>query len=317
MSGPLQTTAMKVGAASFSYPQGSAVSVASAGYLIDANIYAAGFRAGELIHNSFSYHFVPAGSMMETGAHALGCTRVQLVIRSKDTLTSPQQAAANELFARRRSGEPIAYLTGEREFFGLSFAVTPDVLIPRHETELLVEFALARAPDGAGVLDLGTGSGAIAVAVAAARPDLSVTACDRSDAALAIAAHNNARLAQSRVRLVNSDWYAALDALRFAVIVANPPYIAARDPHLDQGDLRFEPRGALTDEADGLAAIRKIVTDAPRHLGAPGWLALEHGWDQAQAVRDLLNARGFVEVASRRDLAGIERMSCGRWPRAD
>ncbi len=250
-------------------------------------------------------------------AHVTGWRR-ETLIAFDDRVVGADAAARFLDHARARArGEPIAYLVGAREFHGLEFAVGPGVLIPRPETELLVEFALARAPDGAGVLDLGTGSGAIAVAVAAARPDLSVTACDRSDAALAIAAHNNARLAQSRVRLVNSDWYAALDALRFAVIVANPPYIAARDPHLDQGDLRFEPRGALTDEADGLAAIRKIVTDAPRHLGAPGWLALEHGWDQAQAVRDLLNARGFVEVASRRDLAGIERMSCGRWPRAD
>lgn len=250
-------------------------------------------------------------------AHVTGWRR-ETLIAFDDRVVGADAAARFLDHARARArGEPIAYLVGAREFHGLEFAVGPGVLIPRPETELLVEFALARAPDGAGVLDLGTGSGAIAVAVAAARPDLSVTACDRSDAALAIAAYNNARLAQSRVRLVNSDWYAALDALRFAVIVANPPYIAARDPHLDQGDLRFEPRGALTDEADGLAAIRKIVTDAPRHLGAPGWLALEHGWDQAQAVRDLLNARGFVEVASRRDLAGIERMSCGRWPRAD
>ncbi len=240
-------------------------------------------------------------------AHALGCSRVQLVIRSKDVLTSQQQAAANQLFARRRSGEPIAYLTGEREFFGLSFAVTPDVLIPRHETELLVELAIAKLPQQGCLLDLGTGSGAIAIALAHARPDADVTAADASTAALSVARENAARNTVT-IRFALSDWYQNIDS-RFDLIVSNPPYIAADDPHLSQGDLRFEPASALTDDADGLSDLTAVIDGAPAHLNPGGWLLMEHGYDQAAAVRALLAAAGWQQVQSWTDLAGIERVT--------
>lgn len=249
-------------------------------------------------------------------AHVTGWRRETLIAFDERNVDAAPAAQFMTLAQARAQGVPIAYLVGQREFHGLAFSVGPGVLIPRPETEALVEFALAHAPTGARVLDLGTGSGAIAVSIAAARPDLLVTAVDRSDAALAIAARNNEGLAQSRVRLLDSDWYAALGAERFGVIVSNPPYVAADDAHLTQGDLRHEPRGALTDEADGLDAIRAIVREAPNHLEVLGWLAIEHGWDQGAAVRALLNARGFTQVRTDRDLAGIERMSVGRWPAA-
>ncbi|MCM2491918.1 peptide chain release factor N(5)-glutamine methyltransferase [Burkholderia glumae] len=255
-------------------------------------------------------------------AHVLGWSRTQLITRAD----APLEAAAAERFraleARRSAGEPVAQLVGSREFFGLAFEVTPDVLIPRPETELLVEAALD-ALDGIAapaVLDLGTGSGAVALAIAAARPDARVTALDRSAAALAVARRNAARLLDGArpggaVSLLASDWYAALGpAARFHAIVSNPPYIARHDPHLDQGDLRFEPRGALTDEADGLAAIRRIVAGAGAFLLPRGELWIEHGYDQAEAVRALLLQAGFREVASLADLASIERTTGGRRP---
>ena len=200
--------------------------------------------------------------------------------------------------------------------------ISPDVLIPRPETELLVETALAALQGMARprVLDLGTGTGAIAIAIASARPDAQVWAVDRSAEALAVASRNAARLlAQTRhggaLQLTRSDWYGALDpALRFDVIVSNPPYIASGDPHLSEGDLRFEPRGALTDEADGLSAIHTIIADAPaRFTERGGVLWLEHGYDQAAAVRALLDEAGFASVRSERDLADIERISGGTW----
>jgi release factor glutamine methyltransferase len=217
----------------------------------------------------------------------------------------------------------VAQLIGAREFFGLDFEVTPDVLIPRPETELLVETTLA-ALDGIArprVLDLGTGTGAIAVAIASVRPDAQVWAVDRSGEALAVAARNAARLLDAArpggpVQLVHSDWYGALErALRFDVIVSNPPYIASGDPHLTEGDLRFEPRGALTDEADGLSAIRAIIAGAHTRFDEQrgGVLWLEHGYDQAAAVRMLLVQAGFAAVRSECDLAGIERISGGEW----
>lgn len=240
-------------------------------------------------------------------SHALGYTRVQLVTRSKDTLTPQQCDAAKALLVRRRQGEPIAYLTGEREFFGLAFEVTPDVLIPRHDTELLVELAIERLPNGGTMLDLGTGSGAIAVAVAHERRDASVSATDASEAALAVACRNATRHGVS-VRFSVSDWYAQV-AGRVDLIASNPPYIPARDPHLSQGDLRFEPRSALTDEAGGLTDLAAIVAGAPAHLNPGGWLLLEHGYDQAAAVRSLLAEDGWQQVQSWRDLAGTERVT--------
>ncbi len=245
-------------------------------------------------------------------AHALGCTRVQLVIRGRDELSPEQEAAANDLFARRRRGEPVAYLTGEREFFGLPFRVTPAVLIPRHETELLVERAIERLPQGGRVLDLGTGSGVIAVALAHARPDANVTATDASTAALDVA-RSNAGHNGVAVRFTQSDWFSDIDET-FDLIVSNPPYIAAGDPHLLQGDLRFEPPSALTDDGDGLTDLAAIVDGAPAHLNPGGWLLMEHGHDQAAAMRALLERAGWLQVQSWHDLAGIARVSGAQRP---
>ncbi|PFH27330.1 peptide chain release factor N(5)-glutamine methyltransferase [Burkholderia sp. JKS000303] len=255
-------------------------------------------------------------------AYALGWTRTQLITRGE----APLEPAAIERYrlleARRMSGEPVAQLIGMREFFGRPFDVTPDVLIPRPETELLVEAALD-AIDGLphpAVLDLGTGSGAIAVSIAAERPDARVWALDRSAAALDVAQRNADKLLDADRRggplhWLQSDWYAALDpALAFDTIVSNPPYIAQHDPHLAQGDLRFEPLGALTDDADGLSAIRTIVAGAGAYLKPGGTLWIEHGYDQAEAVRALLVSRGFVAVESLADLAAIERTTGGRLP---
>ena len=255
--------------------------------------------------------------------HALGWRRTELITRADNPLEPTQVAAFRELETRRVAGEPIAQLIGLREFFGLEFDVTRDVLIPRPETELLVETAvqaLEEHPARSRVLDLGTGTGAIAVSIAWSRPDARVWAVDRSAEALSVARRNAVKLLEPKrpggdLQFAQSDWYAALDAsLTFEVIVSNPPYIASGDPHLSQGDLRFEPRGALTDEADGLSAIRAIVAGAPSRLAPNGVLWMEHGYDQAEAVRAILVAQGFADVRSECDLAGIERISGGRWP---
>ena len=243
-------------------------------------------------------------------AHALQLSRVQLITQSERTLTAEETRRVSTLFQRRISGEPIAYIVGEREFFGLMLHTTPDVLIPRPETELLVELALDRLRASGSVLDMGTGSGAIAIALAHARPDASVTALDVSEAALAIARRNASRH-HANIRFLQSDWYDALTSERFDIIVANPPYIVADDPHLSQGDLRFEPVDALTDHADGLSALRTIIAGASAHLASGGFLLMEHGYDQAPAVRDLLTQHGLQQVQSWHDLAGIERVSGG------
>ncbi|WP_323123110.1 peptide chain release factor N(5)-glutamine methyltransferase [Burkholderia alba] len=255
-------------------------------------------------------------------AYALGWSRTQLITRADEPLDAAAIERYRVLEARRAAGEPVAQLVGTREFFGLEFEVTPDVLIPRPETELLVEIALDTL-DGLPapcVLDLGTGSGAIAIAIAAQRPDARIWALDRSAKALDIARRNASRLLDparpgGAPHWLQSDWYGALDpALRFDAIVSNPPYIARQDPHLDAGDLRFEPRGALTDEADGLTAIRVIAAGAGAFLAPGGALWIEHGYDQADAVREILTAAGFVAVESLADLAAIERTTGGRLP---
>lgn len=248
--------------------------------------------------------------------HVLGWRRTELITRDAELLEDESVAAFEALEKRRVAGEPIAQLVGSREFFGLQFEVTPDVLIPRPETELLVETALEviASIDTPRVLDLGTGSGAIAVAIAHERPQAHIWAVDKSPEALAVAAQNALKLlgVDRPLTLLESDWTEALDpSLRFDLIVSNPPYIALGDPHLSEGDLRFEPRAALTDEADGLAAIRTIIQRAPFLLRPGGSLWLEHGFDQAEQVRALLTARGMSEVRSVRDLAGIERISGG------
>jgi release factor glutamine methyltransferase len=245
---------------------------------------------------------------------ATGLTRVQLITQGDRALTPAEAARLEDLVARRQRGEPIAYIVGRREFFGLDFQVGPAVLIPRPDTELIVELALERLPDNAPrLLDMGTGSGAIAVAVAHTRPDADVTALDVSPDALAVA-QANAAANGARVRFLHSSWFDALAAFdTFDVIASNPPYIAAGDDHLAQGDLRFEPVGALTDHANGLSALRVIVAGSPRHLAPGGWLLLEHGYDQAAAVRALLLETGYSDVQSWQDLAGIERVSGGRF----
>lgn len=242
--------------------------------------------------------------------HALHLTRVQLITQSERTLTPDEAQRLSALFQRRLNGEPIAYIVGEREFYGLPLYVTPAVLIPRPDTELLVDLALDRLPQNGRALDLGTGSGAIAVALAHTRPDAAVTALDVSAAALDIARRNAARHG-ARIAFLHSDWYAALSNQQFDLIVANPPYIVDGDVHLSQGDLRFEPIDALTDHADGLSALRTIVAGAAQYLAAGGWLLMEHGYDQSAAVRAMLTAHGFSEAQSWTDLAGIERTSGG------
>jgi release factor glutamine methyltransferase len=235
--------------------------------------------------------------------HALGVNRIALITQSERVLTDDEAQRFAALVQRRLAGEPIAYIVGQREFFGLPFEVGSAVLIPRPDTELLVELTLERLPPQGRVLDMGTGSGAIAVSLAHTRKDADVTALD-------VSANNGAR-----VSFLQSDWYAALaGAPRFDVIASNPPYIASGDHHLSEGDLRYEPVGALTDHADGLAALRIIIAGAPAHLTAQGWLLMEHGYDQAEAVRALLADAGYTEVQSWRDLAGIERVSGGRAP---
>jgi release factor glutamine methyltransferase len=256
-------------------------------------------------------------------AHLLGRSTAWLEAHREDALSGEQLAGFRAIVARRAAGEPVAYLLGLREFYGRDFAVTPAVLIPRPETELLVDIAREKlaaggtAPAKVGadgtvnILDLGTGSGCLAVTLALELPQARVTAVDVSPAALEVARGNAARLG-ARVAFVASDWFAALSPARYDLIVANPPYIAAGDPHLAQGDLRFEPAGALTDHADGLAAIRRIVADAPHRLVPGGWLFCEHGYDQGEAAHALLVAAGYADIEQRRDLAGIVRASGGR-----
>lgn len=285
----------------------------------------------------------------------LRVNRAWLLTHPEQILDAEQQAHYAALFERRLTGEPIAYILGEREFFGLNFRVTPATLIPRPDTELLVDLALQHIPSppaplpkpspqsspasgrggkreehysipageggrqaGRGslfrVLDLGTGSGAIALSIAHARPDVDVTAVDASQEALDVARENAQRLNIANVRLLRSDWFAALAGERFDLIVSNPPYIADGDAHLAQGDLRFEPRSALASGADGLDDIRHIVASAKEHLNHGGWLLFEHGYDQAERARELLYQNGYAGVFSARDLAGIERVSGGTIP---
>jgi release factor glutamine methyltransferase len=244
-------------------------------------------------------------------AHVTRLTRVQMITQSERSLSADEARQLDALCARRIAGEPIAYLIGEREFYGLTLQVDPAVLIPRPETELLVELALQHLPPNGRVLDMGTGSGAIAIAIAHTRPDAAVWALDASLPALQLA-QRNAERHRLQIRFLHSDWYAALGNQDFDVIVSNPPYIVAGDRHLAEGDLRFEPLDALTDHADGLSALRAIGSQAGQHLSADGWLLMEHGYDQAQAVRTLLAAAHFDKVQSWRDLAGIERVSGGQ-----
>jgi release factor glutamine methyltransferase len=268
----------------------------------------------------------------------LNVPRVYLLAHPERVLTEAELTHYNALKQRRVQGEPIAYILGEREFFGLNYKVTPATLIPRPDTELLVELALQHIPsvqtaslsrpdghplppagEGLGervnklhILDLGTGSGAIALAIAHTRPQDQVLACDASLAALAVAQENAHTLELVNVTFLQSNWFAAVDEQRFDLIVSNPPYIAAGDPHMALGDVRFEPVSALISGVDGLDDIRHIITQSPSHLLPGGWLLLEHGYDQAERVRGLLQQAEFNDVFSACDLAGIERVSGGR-----
>jgi release factor glutamine methyltransferase len=248
--------------------------------------------------------------------HVLGRDAAHVISHAHDALADLLVRDYASLVERRAGGEPVAYLTGSREFFSREYRVDPGVLIPRPETELLVETALERIP-AAGpcrVLDLGTGSGCVAISIALERPRAEVTAVDASPRALAVARDNAAKLGALRIRFIDSDWFAALEGERFDVIVVNPPYIAAADPHLGQGDLRYEPVAALSAGADGLACIRTIVDGAGPHLSTGGWLLFEHGYDQAMHCAALLGAAGLEPAGSRPDLAGIARVACARRP---
>ena len=247
-------------------------------------------------------------------AHTLGCARAWLVAHADDPVPRQQADVFFALAKRRREGEPVAYLTGAREFWGLSLRVTPDVLIPRPETETLVELALEWLPrDGAPrVLDLGTGSGAIALALAKERPRARVVATDASTDALAVARGNAERLGIANVAFAESDWFDTVGDGPWDMIVSNPPYVAARDPHLAEGDLRFEPAAALAAGVDGLSALRTIVAGAPARLAAGGALVVEHGYDQSEAVHVLFRDAGFERIVARRDLSGIPRVVAGR-----
>lgn len=255
-------------------------------------------------------------------AHVLKISRSSLIARSEQVLDRAEQELYESLLKRRLDGEPIAYLTGFKEFWSLSFIVTPAVLIPRPETEHLVEEALAKFPlseSEVQVLELGTGSGAIAIALAVERPSWKVVAVDRSEAALEIAKKNAKRLIsnpRTDIQFYISDWfsYFSLHPRQFNLIISNPPYIAPGDIHLKQPDLKYEPEEALVSKPEALKEIRQIVTQASYYLMKKGWLMLEHGYGQGQAVQDLMHTNGYTDVKSIRDLFGVERVTIGRRP---
>lgn len=246
-------------------------------------------------------------------ASALGCSRTHLYTWPEQVLTTAQQSYFDSLLDRRVMGEPIAYVIGEREFWSLTLRVNRHVLIPRPETELLVETALSILPvQGQRVADLGTGSGAIALALATERPDWEIYASDLSPEALHVASGNALTHKLGNVQFTLGSWCEALPADPLAMIISNPPYIDPQDSHLSQGDLRFEPHTALSSLDVGIADIRTIITQAPAHLIPGGWLLLEHGFEQAAAVRELLNLNGFSEVKTLQDWNGMDRVSLGR-----
>lgn len=247
---------------------------------------------------------------------ASGLSAAQLIIRDQECLDGAVLAQLNDWAARRLAGEPMAYLLGWREFYGRRFAVSPAVLIPRPETEHLLEAALAKLPHGGSLWDLGTGSGVLAVSAKLERGDARVWASDISADALQVAQHN-AKTLGAAVDFAQGSWFdAAVDAMptQFDVLVSNPPYIEKDDVHLQQGDLRFEPQGALSDFGDGLGCIRVLAAGAPARLKKNGWLLLEHGYNQGSSVRSVLQQQGFADVATEQDWAGLDRITLGRLP---
>ncbi|CBG88556.1 peptide chain release factor N(5)-glutamine methyltransferase [Citrobacter rodentium] len=243
-----------------------------------------------------------------------GKTRTWILAFGETALTDTQQQQLATLLARRRRGEPIAHLTGVREFWSLPLFVSPATLIPRPDTECLVEQALARLPASpCRILDLGTGTGAIALALATERPDCVITAVDRMPDAVALAQRNAAHLAIGNVRILQSDWFSAVKGEQFDMIVSNPPYIDEQDPHLAEGDVRFEPLSALVAGDHGMADIVQIIAQARDFLSAGGFLLLEHGWQQGAAVREAFSRAGYQAVATCRDYGDNERITLGRW----
>jgi release factor glutamine methyltransferase len=254
--------------------------------------------------------------------HALGCQRTTLRAFPEREVDAGEAAQARSWLQRRANGEPVAYIVGQREFWSLPLRVAPATLIPRPDTESLVELALsprlappatARAASLPAVVDLGTGTGAIALALAAERPQWAITATDTDASALAVAESNVRRLAQGNITLCQGDWWAACAGQRFDLAVSNPPYLAADDPHLTAGDLRFEPRRALVSGTDGLDAIRTIALGAATHLKPGAWLAVEHGCEQGEQVRAVFMAAGLTAVFTVTDLAARERVTAGCW----
>lgn len=247
--------------------------------------------------------------------HCLQKNRSYLRTWPQQQIAAAEKLCYRQLMSRRQEGEPVAYLIGERGFWSLDLAVSPATLIPRPETEQLVEkgLGLLAGQRQAQVLDLGTGTGAIALAMASERPQWVISGCDIEPAAVTLAESNRQKYALSNVRLFQSDWFAAVGQHSYDLIVSNPPYIDPQDPHLAQGDVRFEPRSALIAGNRGMADIETIIAAAPAYLNLKGWLLFEHGYDQGAAVRALLTTTGFDQVFTDQDLAGLDRVSGGRW----
>ncbi|CAI1618980.1 Release factor glutamine methyltransferase [Serratia fonticola] len=244
-----------------------------------------------------------------------GRARTYLLAFGETPLTAEQAEQLTLLLARRERGEPVAYLVGEREFWSLPLSVSPATLIPRPDTECLVELALERlSATPCAILDLGTGTGAIALALASERPDCQLTGIDLQPEAVALAQHNAQKLAINNARFLQGSWFTPVAGQKFALIASNPPYIDEADPHLGQGDVRFEPGSALVAADQGLADLAAIVQQAADYLEPQGWLLLEHGWQQGESVRTLLNAAGFIAVATHRDYGGNDRVTLGQKP---